>query len=238
MSTPPHAPAAGHAAPAPGATGVLVVDDHPLIRAGLRAVLATTDDLRVVGEARDGRAAVAQYAALREAALRDAALGGAGLGPDVVLMDLRMPEMGGVDAIRAIRALDAGARVVALTTYDGDADIRRALEAGAAGYLLKDMLGDEVLGAVRAVRAGRRAVPAAVAERLAAHVGEDDLTPREVEVLGHLARGLSNKEIAAAIGRTDETVKMHLKRVFEKLGVGDRVAAVAAAVRRGLVRLG
>jgi two-component system NarL family response regulator len=135
--------------------------------------------------------------------------------------------------------------VVALTTYDGDADIRRALEAGAAGYLLKDMLGDEVLGAVRAVRAGRRAVragrravPAAVAERLAAHVGEDDLTPREVEVLGHLARGLANKEIAAAIGRTDETVKMHLKRVFEKLGVGDRVAAVAAAVRRGLVRLG
>jgi two-component system NarL family response regulator len=207
----------------PGAIAVLVADDHPLIRAGVRAVLATTDDLRVVGEARDGREAVARYAELR---------------PDVVLMDLRMPEMGGVDAIRAIRALDAGARVVALTTYDGDADIRRALEAGAAGYLLKDMLGDEVLGAVRAVRAGRRAVPAAVAERLAAHVGDGDLTPRELDVLGHLARGLSNREIAAAIGRTDETVKMHLKHVFEKLGVGDRVAAVAAGVRRGLVRLG
>lgn len=201
---------------------VLVADDHPLIRSGLAAVFATTPDMVVAAEASDGASATARYAEVR---------------PDVVLMDLRMPGVGGVEATSRILAADPDARVLVLTTYDGDADIRRALDAGARGYLLKDMLGDEVVVAVRAVHAGARAVPEQVTRQLDAHAGEPALTEREVEVLGHVARGLSNKEVAREIGRTQETVKMHLKHVFEKLGVGDRVAAVAAAVRRGLVRL-
>jgi DNA-binding NarL/FixJ family response regulator len=201
---------------------VLVADDHPVVRAGLGAVIAEQDDLELVAEAENGATAVALFRDQR---------------PDVALMDLRMPVMDGVEAIRAITAEFPEARILALTTYEGDADIRRALEAGASGYLLKDMLLTEVLTAVRAVHRGERVIPIAVAARLAEFPERSDLTQREAEVLQLVARGLSNKEVARAIGRTDETVKIHLKNAFAKLAVADRTEAVTVALTRGLIHL-
>jgi len=148
-----------------------------------------------------------------------------------------MPVMDGVEAIRTITAEFPAARILALTTYEGDADIRRALEAGARGYLLKDMLLTEVISAVRAVRRGERVIPAAVATRLAEFPERSELSERELEVLQLVARGLSNKEVARAIGRTDETVKIHLKNIFAKLDVADRTEAVTVALTRGLIHL-
>jgi DNA-binding NarL/FixJ family response regulator len=201
---------------------VLVADDHPVVRAGLGAVIAEQDDLELVAEAENGASAVALFREHR---------------PDVALMDLRMPVMDGVEAIREITTEFPDARILALTTYEGDADIRRALEAGASGYLLKDMLLTEVLTAVRAVHRGERVIPIAVAERLAEFPERSDLTERETEVLQLVARGLSNKEVARAIGRTDETVKIHLKNAFAKLAVADRTEAVTVALTRGLIHL-
>jgi DNA-binding NarL/FixJ family response regulator len=201
---------------------VLVADDHPVVRTGLTAVLVQQADLKLVAEAENGERAVALY---REHQ------------PDVCLMDLRMPVMDGVEAIRTITSEFPNARILALTTYEGDADIRRALEAGARGYLLKDMLLTEVIRAVRAVHRGERVIPHAVAARLAEFPERSDLTERELEVLQLVARGLSNKEAARAIGRTDETIKIHLKNVFAKLGVADRTEAVTVAITRGLIHL-
>ena len=201
---------------------VLVADDHPVVRAGLGAVITEQDDLELVAEAENGANAVALFREHR---------------PDVALMDLRMPVMDGVEAIREITTEFPDARILALTTYEGDADIRRALEAGASGYLLKDMLLTEVLTAVRAVHRGERVIPIAVAERLAEFPERSDLTERETEVLQLVARGLSNKEVARAIGRTDETVKIHLKNAFAKLAVADRTEAVTVALTRGLIHL-
>jgi DNA-binding NarL/FixJ family response regulator len=201
---------------------VLVADDHPVVRAGLGAVIAEQNDLELVAEAENGANAVALFRDHR---------------PDVALMDLRMPVMDGVEAIREITTEFPDARILALTTYEGDADIRRALEAGASGYLLKDMLLTEVLTAVRAVHRGERVIPIAVAERLAEFPERSDLTERETEVLQLVARGLSNKEVARAIGRTDETVKIHLKNAFAKLAVADRTEAVTVALTRGLIHL-
>jgi DNA-binding NarL/FixJ family response regulator len=201
---------------------VLVADDHPVVRAGLGAVIAEQDDLELVAEAENGATAVALFRDHR---------------PDVALMDLRMPVVDGVEAIRAITTEFPDARILALTTYEGDADIRRALEAGASGYLLKDMLLTEVLTAVRAVHRGERVIPIAVADRLAEFPERSDLTERETEVLQLVARGLSNKEVARAIGRTDETVKIHLKNAFAKLAVADRTEAVTVALTRGLIHL-
>jgi DNA-binding NarL/FixJ family response regulator len=208
--------------PATGRTRVLVADDHPVVRTGLSAVIAEQSDLELVAEAENGARAVALFREHR---------------PDVVLMDLRMPVMDGVEATRAITTEFPDARILALTTYEGDADIRRALEAGASGYLLKDMLLTEVLTAVRAVQRGERVIPIAVAERLAEFPERSDLTEREAEVLRLVARGLSNKEVARAIGRTDETVKIHLKNAFAKLAVADRTEAVTVALTRGLIHL-
>jgi DNA-binding NarL/FixJ family response regulator len=208
--------------PVIGRIRVLVADDHPVVRAGLSAVIAEQGDLEVMAEAENGARAVALF---REH------------GPGVTLMDLRMPVMDGVEAIRTITTESPDARILALTTYEGDADIRRALEAGASGYLLKDMLLTEVLTAVRAVHRGERVIPAPVAERLAAFPERSDLTDREAEVLQLVARGLSNKEVARAIGRTDETVKIHLKNAFAKLAVADRTEAVTVALTRGLIHL-
>jgi DNA-binding NarL/FixJ family response regulator len=205
-----------------GPIRVLVADDHPVVRTGLAAVLVQQPGLELVAEAENGARAVALY---REHQ------------PDVCLMDLRMPVMDGVEAIRTITAEFPMARILALTTYEGDADIRRALEAGARGYLLKDMLLTGVIGAVRAVRRGERVIPNAVAARLAEFPERSDLTERELEVLRLVARGLSNKEVARAIGRTDETVKIHLKNVFAKLDVADRTEAVTVALTRGLIHL-
>ncbi len=201
---------------------VLVVDDHPVVRTGLAAVIAQQADLELVAEAEDGAGAVTLFRDHR---------------PDVVLMDLRMPVMDGVEAIRAITAEFPAACILALSTYEGDADIRRALEAGARGYLLKDMLLTEVITAVRAVRRGERVIPTAVAVRLAEFPERSELTEREVEVLHLVARGLSNKEVARAIGRTDETVKIHLKNIFGKMGVTDRTEAVTVGLTRGLIHI-
>jgi DNA-binding NarL/FixJ family response regulator len=201
---------------------VLVADDHPVVRNGLVGVIAQQPDFAVVGEAANGQQALERY---REHQ------------PDVVLMDLRMPGMDGVSAIGAIRAEFPDARILALTTYEGDVDIHRALEAGARGYLIKDMLLSDVLSAVRAVHRGERVIPSAVASKLAEFTPRTDLTAREVEVLELVARGLSNRDVAGVIGRTDETVKVHLKNIFAKLGVADRTEAVTLAYSRGILHL-
>ena len=207
---------------AAGRIRVLVADDHPVVRTGLAAVLVQQPDLELVAEADNGERAVALYREHR---------------PDVALMDLRMPVMDGVEAIRTITSEFPGARILALTTYEGDADIRRALSAGARGYLLKDMLLTDVIAAVRSVLRGERVIPSAVATRLAAYPERSDLTERELEVLQLVARGLSNKEVARAIGRMDETVKIHLKNIFAKMDVADRTEAVTVALARGLIHL-
>ena len=201
---------------------ILVADDHPVVRGGLAAVIAQQPDFLLVAEAENGERAVALFREHR---------------PDVVLMDLRMPLLGGVDAIRMITGEFPAARILALTTYEGDADIRHALEAGARGYLLKDMLLSDVITAIRRVQQGERVIPTAVAVRLAEFPERSDLTEREVEILQLVAKGLSNKETAHAIGRTDETVKIHLKNIFTKLGVADRTEAVTVALARGLIHL-
>jgi DNA-binding NarL/FixJ family response regulator len=201
---------------------VLVADDHPVVRTGLAGVISQQPGLELVAEAADGREAVECFREHR---------------PDVVLMDLRMPGMDGVAAIRAIKAEFPDARILALTTYEGDVDIHRALEAGARGYLIKDMLLTDVLTAIRAVHRGERVIPLAVAARLAEFTPRTDLTEREVEVLRLVARGLSNRDVANVIGRTDETVKVHLKNIFAKLGVADRTEAVTLAFSRGILHL-
>lgn len=202
---------------------VLFVDDHPMLRAGLAATIHAEDDMRVVGEAANGVEAVRLYSELK---------------PDVVLMDLRLPEMNGVEAIRAIRAQDPQARVMVLTTYDGDEDIHRALEAGARAYLLKDMLRRELIDAIRTVHSGQRYLSPTVAARLAERASGQNLSAREVEILGLVVRGMSNKEMAGELGLAEGTVRIHLSNIFEKLGVHDRTQAAIAAVQRGFVHLG
>jgi DNA-binding NarL/FixJ family response regulator len=199
---------------------VLIADDHPAVRAGLAALIAEHVDLALVASAENGASAIRLFREHR---------------PDVVLMDLRMGVLDGVEAIGAITREFPSAQVIALTTYEGDADIRRALNAGARGYLLKDMLLTEVITAIRAVYRGERVIPLPVATRLAEFQAKCDLTGREIEVLALVAGGLSNKNVADRIGRTDETVKIHLKNIFAKLGVSDRTEAVTVALRRGLI---
>ena len=201
---------------------VLAADDHPVVRAGIAAMLANEPDLEIVAQARNGAEAVTLFEAER---------------PDVVLMDLQMPQVDGVMAITAIRAVDPNARVIALTTYDGDADIHRALSAGACAYLLKDAMIDELVTAIRSAAVGKRVIPADVAIRLAEFTPRADLTAREMEVLQHVARGLGNKEIAQAIGRSAETVKAHLESIFRKLEARDRAHAVTIALQRGFIHL-
>ena len=201
---------------------VLVADDHPVVRAGLAVVLGQQPDLEVVGEAEDGERAVALSLERH---------------PDVVVMDLRLPGVDGFAATHAITRALPESRVLVLSSYGSGSEIQRALRAGARGYLLKDMVLTQVVGAVRAVHEGRRVMPAPVAERLAEYLVEPALTERELEVLAQVARGLGNREIAGAIGRSEETVKMHLKNIFAKLEVSDRTGAVTAALARGLIRL-
>ena len=202
---------------------VLAVDDHPLLRAGLVSFLATEPGLEVVGEASNGEEALEKYRELR---------------PDIVLMDLSMPVMDGVTATRAIVDEYPNAKVIMLTTYGGDEDIHRSLDAGAAGYLVKDMVAKEVLNILRAVHAGRRGIPQSVATTLAEHTPRIELTPREIEVLMLVANGLSNAQVAEQIGRTEGTVKVHLKNILHKLDAHDRTEAVTTALKRGFIRLG
>jgi DNA-binding NarL/FixJ family response regulator len=201
---------------------ILTVDDHPLIRDGLAAVIAREPDMRVVAEAGDGEQALEQYRAHQ---------------PSVVLMDLRMPVMDGVEAIQAIRGEFPTARIIALTTYEGDEDIYQALAAGASGYLLKDMLRTELIEVIRKVHQGYRAIPQAVAAKLAIHTPRIGLTPREIEVLRLMAEGKSNPEIATALGRAEGTMKIHVQNILQKLGAGDRTQAVTIALRRGIIHL-
>jgi two-component system NarL family response regulator len=201
---------------------VLIADDHFVVRMGLAAVIHTQPDMAVVAEATTGKQAVELFRQHR---------------PDVTLMDLRMPEMDGIEAITAIRAEFPDSRFIVLTTYDGDEDIYRALQAGARAYLLKDMLRDALVEAIRAVHAGQRRLPAEVANRLAERMNRTELTARELEVLRLIVQGKSNKEIAAALFIAEGTVKIHINNILSKLGVSDRTQAATFALQRGIVRL-
>lgn len=201
---------------------LLIVDDHPAFRAGLVALLADQPELRVVAECGDGREAVELYRRVR---------------PDVVLMDLRLPGLSGVEAILAIRQEHAEARVIVVTTYDADEDIYRAIQSGAKSYLMKDSSKAEIVGTIRAVHAGQERLPANIADRLAERRRRPELTLREVEVLQLVAKGRSNKEIASGLSIAEDTVKSHLKTLFVKLGVQDRTAAAISAIQHGIVRL-
>jgi DNA-binding NarL/FixJ family response regulator len=201
---------------------VLCVDDHPLVRKGIASILANETDINLVGEADNGRDAVRLFRELR---------------PDVVLMDLRMRDLDGIETTRAIHVEFPDARIVALTSYDGDQDIYRALEAGVRGYLLKETAYADVVHAIRTVHAGKRLMPPEVAERLSEYFPNIALTLRETEVLELVAKGLSNKEIADRIGTASGTVKMHVQNILDKLGAADRTHAVTLAIRRGILHL-
>ncbi len=201
---------------------ILVIDDHPMIRAGLTATIEPEPDMTVVALAANGREGLEQFRVHR---------------PDVTLMDLKMPDMGGVDAIRQIRAEFSSARIIVLSTYQGDEDIYRALEAGAITYLLKDMIADRMMGVIREVAGGGRPILPEVAQRLTGRMFKASLTARELEVLRLIAAGLRNKEIAGQLNISEETVQGHVKNILAKLDVHDRTEAVAVAVRRGIVHL-
>lgn len=201
---------------------IMTVDDHPIFRDGLAALIGLFDDFELVGEAENGEDAIIYYRQLL---------------PDVVLMDLGLPVLGGAGATSAICAEFPDARIIVLTTFEGDADIHRALEAGARGYLLKDAVRTQIADAIRAVYRGGRVVASPVAQKLAEFTPRVELTSREMEVLALMARGMSNREIAESIGRTEATVKVHVLHILSKLGVGDRTGAVTLAIRRGLIHL-
>jgi DNA-binding NarL/FixJ family response regulator len=201
---------------------ILSVDDHPLLRQGIAAIINSQPDMLLVAQAANGIEAIQQFREHR---------------PEVTLMDLRLPDMSGIDALIAIRTEFPAACVVMLTTFEGDVEIQRALEAGARGYLLKSTPAKDLLEAIRQSHAGKRRIPAEVAAHLAEHMGEEALTPREVEVLQHLAGGNRNRDIAEQLSISEETVKVHIKHIMEKLGASDRTQAVAIAVRRGIIQL-
>jgi DNA-binding NarL/FixJ family response regulator len=199
---------------------VLSVDDHPLLREGIAALLGNQTDMQLVAEASNGREALEQFRKHR---------------PDVTLMDIQMPEMSGIDAISAIRGEFPEARVIILTTHAGDVQISRALRAGARAYLLKGSLRKELLETIRAVHAGQKRLSSEVAAEIAEHVTDDALTPREVDVLRLVAGGNANKEIAAKLSLTEETVKSHVKNILAKLGANDRTHAVTIGLKRGII---
>jgi len=201
---------------------LLLADDHLVVRMGLAAVLKFDPRFTIVAEAADGLAAVAAH---REHQ------------PDITLLDVRMPKLDGIEAARRIRAESPAARLLMLTTYEAEEDIRRALDAGASGYLLKDSSQDDLITALLAVHRGEQWLPANIARRLREHTQEAPLSPRQIEVLELLAKGLSNKEIAGVLGFTTDGTKAHLRTIFAKLGVADRTEAVVNAIQRGLVRV-
>ena len=199
---------------------ILAVDDHPLFRNGIAALLATQPDMSLVAEASNGREAIQQFRAHR---------------PDVTLMDLQMPEMNGLDALLAIRGEYPDARIIMLTTYSGDVQVMRSLQVGARAYLLKNLLDKELLGTIRAVHAGKKVLAAEASYELAEHATDDALTPGEVHVLRLIATGNANKQIAAQLSITEETVKGRVKNILSKLGANDRTHAAMIGVRRGII---
>jgi DNA-binding NarL/FixJ family response regulator len=201
---------------------VLVVDDHPVLREGIASLLGTEPDMQLVAEAMNGRDAIEQFRKHR---------------PDITLMDLQMPGMSGIDAMAAICREFPDARIVVLTTYVGDVQVMRALRAGARGYLLKSFLRKDLLETIRAVHAGQKRVSPEIASQIAEHATDDSLTAREIDILRLIAAGNANKEIAARLSITEETVKGHVKNILAKLGANDRTHAVTIALKRGIIEL-
>jgi DNA-binding NarL/FixJ family response regulator len=201
---------------------VLSVDHHPLFREGIAAIINHQPDMAMVSEASGGEEAIRQYREHR---------------PDITTMDVRLPDLAGIDALAAIRAEFPAARIIMLASLEGDAEVRRALEAGARGYLLKNMPPSELLRAIREVHAGRKHVPPEVAAPLAEHMGDDDLTAREIEVLVRLCMGNRNRDIGELLCISEATVKVHMSRIMQKLRAKDRTEAFAIATRRGIIRL-
>jgi DNA-binding NarL/FixJ family response regulator len=201
---------------------ILIVDDHLVLREGVTSILGTEADIELVGAAADGKEAIEAFRNLR---------------PDVTLLDLQMPVMGGLEALVEIRSHAPNARVIVLTTYEGDAQAVRALKAGASGYLLKSSLRKELIDAIRAVHGGRRYVLAEIAQEIAIHSAEEALSDREIAVLQLVAAGKPNKIIAGELSLSEDTVKSHLRNIFSKLGVDDRTQAVTVSLRRGIITL-
>jgi DNA-binding NarL/FixJ family response regulator len=201
---------------------IFSVDDHPLLREGISALVNNQPDMTVAGEAATGAEAVQLFKQLK---------------PDVTLLDLRLPDMSGIDILIAIRTEFPEARVIMLTTFEGDVEIHRALQAGARGYLLKNMPPSELLDVIRQVHAGKKRIPPAIASQLAEHMSDETLTEREVEVLREVAGGNKNRDIANKLFISEETVKVHIKHIMEKLGAADRTQAVTIGVRRGIIQL-
>ncbi len=201
---------------------ILCVDDHPVVLDGLSAIIAMQPDMKIAATALDGEKALRAFREHK---------------PDVTIVDLRLPDMTGFALIEAIRKLDNRAKVIVLSSYDGDADIHRALDAGAQGYVAKGLVRDELLNAIRAVWQGGKHVPAAIAQRLVDHIKDDAISGREVQVLLLVAKGKRNKEIAAELSIAEDTVKMHVRNIFSKLNVTDRTEAVTVALRRGIIHL-
>jgi len=199
---------------------ILTVDDHPVLREGIAAVLSGEPDMALIAEANNGKEAIEQFRAHR---------------PDVTLMDLQMPIMNGIEAIEAIRKDFPYARIIVLTTYSGDAQATRAFAAGASGYLLKNMLRKELVETIRTVHSGKKRIPSEIAIEMAEHHADDSLSEREIEVLGLVAEGNSNKKVAERLYISEETVKAHLRNILSKLGANDRTHAVTIALKRGII---
>ena len=205
-----------------GPIRILTVDDHPMLREGIAAVLASEEDMILVAEASNGREAIEQFRTHR---------------PDVTLMDVQMPEINGIDAIVKIREEFPDARIIVLTTYSGDVQAARAFKAGAAGYLLKNMLRKELIDTIRTVHAGKKRIPAEIAVEIAEHHSDDALTEREIQVLREVAGGNANKKVAQLLNVSEETVKGHMRSILSKLGANDRTHAVTIALKRGIIEL-
>lgn len=201
---------------------VFSVDDHPLMHEGIAALINNQTDMTLVAEAFDGKSALAQFREYQ---------------PDVTLMDLRLPDMNGIDAMISILKEFPNARVIILTMFEGDVEIQRALKSGARGYLLKTMPPKELVKVIRRVHAGKKHIPPEIAANLAEHFSNDALTPREIEVLAQIAEGNRNRDIAERLFISEETVKVHIKHIMDKLGANDRTQAVAIAIRRGIIQL-
>lgn len=199
---------------------IMAVDDHPLFRSGISALLASQPDMKLIAEASNGKEAIEQYRAHR---------------PDITLMDLQMPEMSGLDAIIAIRAEFPDARIIVLTTYTGDVQVLHAMKVGARAYLLKNLLHKELLETIRAVKAGKKTISPEVSFQIAEHAADDALTPAEVETLKLIAAGNANKQIAALLSISEETVKGRVKNILSKLGANDRTHAVTIGMKRGII---